>query len=860
MSTQQQDPSSNHVSLAENVANGASQQHSLPPNTFVVGVAAFERSARAGRRFLNYELSRQMIEQLQAPLPEEERDQLADTVATRLNSLLSRVQGALDGLSTRIAPLAAFARAEKVRAPVGGIFTGKRFSFSFGPRTLSDLRQYVAHLAQTYQGDDAQLQGRSQTGAQSASLPSLQDALNSRSEIQRTIEELEGKDPARHLAEPVLPALLEAKRLVSQPPLFRGDHGAITRARLHLQALAEAAADRWLHHKQSLPDLKARREALTQRGNDQIQDLQEHVERWPLAKLPGVKPLLAILTMLLICFLTFGGLVTGFSSLHQLLLEKQDSFASVMTTPTLLGVLGSALLAVWGLVGPKLLKKNRSALQVEATFKGILAAFLPMGALVKSAPAALGDDPVSADILSVQSFLPTLAWIALAVLVLALIAEISYTIWWFGHIRAERDDIQAQLAARHRQDCEAVAQFFAEEMALQLLQSAQIIDEHGNAGKYAERIDHLSSLLDQMREEARGQHDLARAQLQTNLSEIEPGTPPTEYGPTLNPQTRQELLNPQALTDGYARLKEALAHHMPEAEWLAEALVQGMGGETPPQIEAELRRRTMQGDRSYHTEQALTIALVALALRAAINAPLPASNLPLRQRYQEVSRDVAYPLPMLDTLLGLLEKHATEATLQPLNIASGLTGPHWEVDLGLKALMIWSQSLWEHRKTLQEKPLGLSKALAPTGVVPAIREEGYETKVVAWLLALRTSLSGRGLYPGQPGKFTLLAPLSPKGDTFMEDLQFQGRKVLDFPDHERLILVYEQHYISPPTPVSRQQLAPQLTPAHPSALPELAAGAAPPAAANGAANGQPGPASATPGQSATPAGPDAETL
>ena len=62
----------------------------------------------------------------------------------------------------------------------------------------------------------------------------------------------------------------------------------------------------------------------------------------------------------------------------------------------------------------------------------------------------------------------------------------------------------------------------------------------------------------------------------------------------------------------------------------------------------------------------------------------------------------------------------------------------------------------------------------------------------------RTSLFGRNTQPGQLGALYLLIPPSSQTHQFSQDLNLPKRHIIDFPDVERLLLLYIQHYVSEP--------------------------------------------------------------
>lgn len=104
----------------------------------------------------------------------------------------------------------------------------------------------------------------------------------------------------------------------------------------------------------------------------------------------------------------------------------------------------------------------------------------------------------------------------------------------------------------------------------------------------------------------------------------------------------------------------------------------------------------------------------------------------------------------------------------------------------------WGQLLWEHK---DDK---LDAALVQDGVLPKLLGDGYDPRAVMRRLYVRTSLFGRPIQAGQPGEAYLLLAPSTQSRMFRQSLNIPSRLIIDFPDTERLLLLYIQQYIAEP--------------------------------------------------------------
>lgn len=193
-----------------------------------------------------------------------------------------------------------------------------------------------------------------------------------------------------------------------------------------------------------------------------------------------------------------------------------------------------------------------------------------------------------------------------------------------------------------------------------------------------------------------------------------------------------------------------------------------------------------------HSASVLMGTLVAVALRLLINATSIYSMTPLIQQYDSVAISLGREPTAMKSLIENLRKKVRQNMLQP--ITEGRVKPaDLETNiLATSAFAAWGQMLWEGRDA------ALDRTLSSEGVLPKLLTEDNNAHMIKRLLSLRTSLFGRNVQRGQIGALYLLLPPSPQTHRFGHELNVSRRHIIDFPDLERLLLLYVQHYIGEP--------------------------------------------------------------
>jgi len=255
----------------------------------------------------------------------------------------------------------------------------------------------------------------------------------------------------------------------------------------------------------------------------------------------------------------------------------------------------------------------------------------------------------------------------------------------------------------------------------------------------------------------------------------------------------------------YQRLKDSLANNREELVEFAEALLRAMGEEAPGAIEEQLREKLLLGQglgekliqesREQHYARVLLSISAAVALRFSTEVPAADSVTPLGQRYKELDYRVATQFSRLKSLIDMLQETASRAAL---NRQGGTSSMEEQTGLAAKAIADWVQMTWEHSES------ELDHVLMPGGVMAKLIRDGHSPQTVESRLGIRANLGGRPVLLGQEAEFYLLMFPSPQGRRFLQDMRLEPY-TFDFPDPERLIWLYIQHYAAEPYFIKEKQ-------------------------------------------------------
>jgi hypothetical protein len=798
----------------------------LPPTTYLVGLAAMEHSARWGRRLLNFRLVERAIEIMQRGV-EGERLSIKSSARNWLENWRGQVKSAIPHkVPGKIEALRAIPRAKNAIRPAEKVFRAKNFNLNIGVSTIEDLQHYLDSLIETYGTDSG-----NGTGA-----PTLHAAIGSIKQIEQCIQAWGSKDPALRKGAPLVNAQVEAQRILSDPNFFTGVSGAISRARAQLEELTAAISD--LRGNQELHpiELEERRKELAKEGTNKIDDLRKHIQKIPLlASVLRFGRAMAwgsfFITLFLGIITTFIGVAwlrhliipAGFAGLVNALL-----FPSVSPLAWIFWIIMLGIVSIFGFVLGRQLLDFRDNWRAEFIFWCVLLVFAFTGLIIVNLSyTGLAADPSSLAVISWMSFMPAVGAIALFIALLIGIGEGTYFFFWYRHLQEERTRIVDELNRDHQGNIEEVITFIADSIALSLLVKAGVFSESGGHGEYYQRINQVSIRLKRIAESAQKQQRLARKRLMMSVSETQEGAPIGLAGPSLNLRIRDEHLDMKTLADSYSRMDTRLEQEGVDLKEFAELALRIMGQEPAEEIEQEFRERyPISGSIEQHNASILMSTLLAMALRLSINATSIASMTPLIEQYDAIVHHLSHEPAAMRSLIDGLRKRLEQNMLQPVSEGRARAGETETDVLATNAFAAWSQILWEG------KDAPLDRALSLKGVLPILLEEGNNAHMVQKFLGLRTSLFGRNIRTRQIGALYLLLPPSPYASQFSYDLNLPRQNIIDFPDMERLILLYVQHYAGDPLVIPASKTATKLIASNGSA------GALPPAPATQSNAGQ----------------------
>jgi Viral BACON domain len=794
---------------------------SLPPETYVVGLAAIEYSARWGSRWLNYGLIAKTVEVLQdksAEVDEEKgtkisvKNWLSDWRAQIKNALPNKVPG-------NIAALEAIPHAVKVANPEQGVFRANTFSLNLAQSTLNDLNKYATNVAQTYTLHDderEQMRHGDDDDVQAATIPhTLQDAANSIPKIQQRLREWESRDLDRRRGMPLVNATVEAQQVLSNPKFFSGANGALPRAQLQLKELSTAISKFQNAYEQNPVDVEKMRKDLEDNGKLKISDFQVHLQRWPfLASFTPIRLLMAFINLLIVVLLSVVGIFSLFAWLNYAFAQTGalSGISSVLET-TPLGLSTLALLAgtiallvvlaeIIFTIARGLINQDSHALWVEFVFCIMLFALGIVGLLIRN-PFAYGRlDVASTDLLSWLSFLSAWVVFVLTLAIAIVLFEACYFVYWYSHLRSERENIVEDLRSMHASHIEKVNGYIADSIALHILQRAELTDGGGGVGKYYTRVSDLNKMLTSVAKTSQMEQEQARSRLSLSLNE---NSASDSSGKWLSLHIRDEKLDMVPLVDGYNRLKARLEQEPEELKEFAELILRVMGIEKPAEIGNQFteKQTTTRTSREQRRIQVLMGTLVATAIRLATDPSSTSSITQLIDLYENLDDTSAYRLPTLGILIHTLKTKLRASALQPLMSTAGAGGgavslvTKNDYTMATDVLALWEQMLWEN------KDKALHATLKQDGILPKLAQEsqdkGQDAVDVMTHLRARVNPHGRGLDTGQPGEIYLLFSLTPQSIQF-----FQGQnnhmmpKIVSFPDSERILLLSVQHYLADP--------------------------------------------------------------
>lgn len=791
---------------------GPGEWVTLPSNTFIVGLAALEYSARWGRRWLSYGLAKEVAEVLtQRPIDEVMEQRRTDgSVEVWFSGWRDRVQKTIpEKIPHEVFALEGVRNASHVAKPSSPLFTTNSFGVNIGESTIKNLSDYKDALAATY--------------VAAANKPTLQESvLRSTPQIMHTLQVQENKTLVERKVSDLATLQIEAEQILSGQDFFTTATGSLPRARTQLAAIGTIAT-RFQndHHNNPLNptsaknELQERRKNLIASGDDMINSLQKHLENWPFfAALLRLRVPLAILSAVLFLLVNLIAVLLGFAWLNHLLIVKNIGLVSYLDAQ-ILGIPTLELIA-WGfivtiaIIGLLFVTRlfSYSALRVEVIFLILLVASALFGLLASYSIDALTNqalDTISIGFLTFLAFVPEYSRFAFVMAIVVVVVEIAYFIWWFTHLRNEREEIVKALRTQHQKDVNDVTNFIADDVALKILQHAELVnDVSGPAslnpfGEYYYRVDRLCTLLEDVAKKTQEQQLLAGKRLLLSQSETQEGLSMINGHTWLNLHIRDEKLETEALTDGYKVLRQLIATENATLREFAEFILRVTGVEKPVEIGQSFEQKQTRISGEPRRLQILLTALVSTTLRFSVDPLSVKSISPILTQYKSTNEYARQHMPTLSSLIQILSKKMSQATLQSVTdkgaaMTQYLGQDTFQINMSTDAFATWAQMFW------QNKNQAVDQALTQDGVLAQLMRllnKDYDPRAVMRQLLARTSLFGRGIGANRYGELYLLLAPSTQSYEFRQGLKaLKLPRIIDFPDVERMLLLGVQHYVA----------------------------------------------------------------
>lgn len=814
----------------------------LPPNTYLFGLSAVEHSARWGRRFLSTTLGLHTIEQLQSPMYGEEGTRTKDVVDNWLSRWLASIQKTIPAnIPLTFPAVNAFDHANAVAHRGDSLFMQEDSGRDIGQRSIQRIQQYTSALQQTYYLENTErdaIQDETANDPDAASptfTPTLQDAVNNIDPILSYVARQRDNEDT-----PFMRALHDAQRVLSHRDFFLGSQGAVSRAKLQLEELSIAISK--FQSKTRPTNLIQQRESLEQLSKNRIADLQDHIESFPfLRAVPWLILPIMWISLLILAFFSIVLALDAVAWLYRLAdAIGGPSFLNFLNSDLagipylsianlILAILLIALLLVFFYFPLRLLNRRRAstagatarrknaardntaanaslhptALAIEFLFIGLLIIAALFGMGVSLSLPNFTVNTYSYGLISWLSWLPFWSYLLALIAVVLAIAELVHYSVWRGQLIHMRAEIVEEMVAEQQETVRMVQEYHTSKIALDILLRAELTNGQGGKGKYYERIEQLSTHLDNIAETIKMQQHVARNRL----------TPPPQQATLL---IRKELLDVNRLATHSKRLEQSIQNDPFELRELANVLLRIMGTESPEVIERQLRDQDIDQPflvQSYQDRKSLRqlelLMTVATAVALRLSTTLPESDMvePLATRSEEIS----YATDIQTSLQALIHKLRERVRKLTIDVDSDLyIGQSQTLDadaITVQALMMWTLVLWMHKNTELEDILQLED-------VTSVLLRTHDPKTVRDLLGTRLNPSGRTSMKRWIGDLYVLTPPTTSGRKFIQsmDSRLRDSHIVASPDTERLIMLYFQHHVTPPRMVIQEVEMPQIGP------------------------------------------------
>jgi hypothetical protein len=777
----------------------------LPPATFNIGMATIEHSARWGHRWLNYSLAVYMIQMLQdksGESPHELRD-IQTTMVNWFNNWRAQIATAIpDKVPGNISGLKAISAAERAAIGPEGVFPDQRRSVKMPEVSLNAVKKHQDRLLSLYTATPDPLYNTPLT---------LQAAISSIPTIEQRLREWEDREPALKKGMPLVSAQSEAQNVLGRNLSL--SKGAVPRARAQLLALSTAISEFQNTRDLNKLDLGASRNTLERNGQELLNNLQKSTQQFPLfANVWQWKTVFAVATAILSLILILVAVLLGLGVTADLIIATHTTspvlpvILSLLASNSVPGVLFWLVviaLIVAGIVvfRDSLLQNKHSALRIEVNFLLILVLCFSSALVFDFFLTSLLN---SGDDLGLLLWLSPLPYIGVILGILALIIffiEVIYFYTWQNRLLEEREAAIENLNREHLQNVEAVKNYIADSIALELLVRTGLTDADGGPGPYYQRIAQLYKHLNEIFRHAEKQQKLAARRLGSSMNQTQSvmSAPRSRNdGEWLRLRTREEYLDVTALVDGYKRWQAFLEKDSDQVRHFTELLLRIMGQEVPAQIEQQFREKTPLNNFEQHQARLLLEVLVSIILRFALAPDSIGSLSAITDRYDTLSNGYLRELPVIGILIQALNQQVSQVTITPM-LEDDQDGTRSTAEdrmqLATEAFATWSQVLWDHQDD------SLDRCLSRRGVLAKLMSDPeYDPLALMRQISVRVALFANSLHVGQRGDAYLLLSPSDRSRRFRQSLNIDSNKihVAEFPDNERLLLFYIQRYVAPP--------------------------------------------------------------
>jgi len=778
-------------------SNGQASTLDLPPTTYTVGMATIEHSARWGHRWLNYSLATSMIQMLQDKKgASQHEEQLAHTQMEKwFQDWRAEIITAIpDKVPANIPGLKAIPNAERAVKNPDEVFPDQRLAWKMTETSLQALQEHHQSLLTFYEDPEP--------------TRNLQAAIDSIPAIEQRLRDWEERDPAFKKGTPLVSAQDKAQNILGKH--MTTSRGAIPRAGMQLRELNTIINTFRNHLGSETIDIPQQCKDLKKQGEASLKHLDRRSKMFPLfASLLHLQRPMVFFNVLWIVVLVMIVIVLGLGEAANIMLAnninspalgfilgllENNSFGGSFIWLLLIVVdLGLALYftrTMW--------RNKYSALGVEVICLVLLLLTFVCSLVFDLALSSLLSGDRTGIMAAIAWIKPFGVVLGALFLIVAMIETIYFVIWRRAFLR-DRDVVLARMNQLHQQNIQAVKEFIANSIALEILVRTGLTDPNGGNSPYQKSIIYLQKSLNDILVKTQAQQKMASRRLGSSMSSVQPVSPARSRasGEWLRLRIREEYLDIPTLVDGYKRLQSFLEKDNDQVRRFTELLLRIMGQEVPAQIEQQFRAKTPLTNYDQHQARLLLEVMVSIILRFAQEPDSIGSLSAIHDRYETLKDGYLRELPVIGVLINSLDQQISHVTISPIpneEQEGMLVRPEDRLQLATEALATWGQVLWDHQDPRLDGCLSRQGVLAKLMTDP-----DYDPLALMRQIGVRVTPFANSLRVGQQGEGYLLLSPSDQSRRFRQSLNIDSTSihVTEFPDNERLLLFSIQRYVSP---------------------------------------------------------------